>query len=78
VRLGARRVAGASRELQLLLGAVVGFLAITVWWLTQENRVQDWDNGLHTVDAFLIHKELAPATSPPRSRNSTPTPRLGT
>jgi 4-amino-4-deoxy-L-arabinose transferase-like glycosyltransferase len=58
VKLDARRVAGSSREVQLLLGAVVGFLTITVWWLTQENRVQDWDNGLHTVDAFLIHKEL--------------------
>jgi hypothetical protein len=59
VKLDARGVAGASRELRLLVGVVVGFLAITVWWLTQENRVQDWDNGLHTVDAFLIHKELA-------------------
>lgn len=53
-----RRLGGVSREVLLLVGAVVGFLAITVWWLTQDNRVQDWDNGLHTVDAFLIHKEI--------------------
>jgi Dolichyl-phosphate-mannose-protein mannosyltransferase len=59
VKLVARRVGGVSRELTLLLGAIIGFLAITGWWLTQDNRVQDWDNGLHTVDAFLIHKQLA-------------------
>jgi Dolichyl-phosphate-mannose-protein mannosyltransferase len=59
VKLVARRVGGVSRELALLLGAIIGFLAITGWWLTQDNRVQDWDNGLHTVDAFLIHKQLA-------------------
>lgn len=54
-----RRTGGLSRDVLLLLGSVVAFVAITVWWLTQENRVQDWDNGLHTVDAFLIHKQLA-------------------
>jgi hypothetical protein len=54
-----RRARGMSREVLLLLGSVIAFLAITVWWLTQDNRVQDWDNGLHTVDAFLIHKQLA-------------------
>lgn len=43
----------------LLAGSVVVFVAITIWWLTQEGRVQDWDNGLHTVDAFLNHKQLA-------------------
>lgn len=59
MKLVARRVGGVSRELALLLGAITGFLAITAWWLTQDNRVQDWDNGLHTVDAFLIHKQLA-------------------
>jgi 4-amino-4-deoxy-L-arabinose transferase-like glycosyltransferase len=58
VKRDPRRLGGVSREVQLLLGAVVGFLAITVWWLTQDDRVQDWDNGLHTVDAFLIHKEI--------------------
>jgi 4-amino-4-deoxy-L-arabinose transferase-like glycosyltransferase len=41
-----------------LLG-VISFIGITVWWLTQDDRVQDWDNGLHTLDAFGIHDELA-------------------
>jgi 4-amino-4-deoxy-L-arabinose transferase-like glycosyltransferase len=54
-----RRLGGASREIWLLAGSIAGFVAITLWWLTQDDRVQDWDNGLHTIDAFLIHKELA-------------------
>ena len=50
-----RRLGGVSREIWLLAGSIAGFLAITVWWLTQDDRVQDFDNGLHTVDAILIH-----------------------
>ncbi len=52
-------IAGLPRELLVLVGAILGFLAITVWWLTQDNRVQDWDNGLHTVDAITVHNEIA-------------------
>jgi hypothetical protein len=48
-----------SPELWLTVASVVAFIALSVWWLTQEGRVQDWDNGLHTVDAFLIHRQLA-------------------
>jgi dolichyl-phosphate-mannose-protein mannosyltransferase len=48
-----------SRELRLLAGSVAAFIAITVWWLTQDDRVQDWDNGLHTIDALTIHNEIA-------------------
>lgn len=55
----ARRAGEVSREVTLLVAGVVAFIGITVWWLTQENRVQDWDNGLHTVDAFTIHSELS-------------------
>ena len=54
-----RRLGGASREATLLLGSVIVFVAITVWWLTQDNRVQDWDNGLHTIDAFMARDQLA-------------------
>ncbi len=43
----------------LLAGAVGTFVVITIWWLTQDDRVQDWDSGLHTVDAFVIHDEIA-------------------
>jgi Dolichyl-phosphate-mannose-protein mannosyltransferase len=59
VNTGSRRFGGISREVRLLVAAVAGFVAITVWWLTQDDRVQDWDNGLHTVHAFEIHNELA-------------------
>ncbi len=54
----ARRLGGLSRDVSLLAGSVVTFVAITVWWLTKDDRVQDWDNGLHTVDAFMIHDQL--------------------
>ena len=50
---------GVSREIALLLGSVVAFVAITIWWLTQDNRVQDWDNGLHTIEAFVIRDQLS-------------------
>jgi 4-amino-4-deoxy-L-arabinose transferase-like glycosyltransferase len=50
---------GVTSEIWLAIASVVAFIAITVWWLTQEGRVQDWDNGLHTIDAFLIHRQLA-------------------
>jgi 4-amino-4-deoxy-L-arabinose transferase-like glycosyltransferase len=57
IRAGRRR--GVPREVWLLMGAVVAFVAMTVWWLTQDDRVQDWDNGLHTLLAFGIHDQLA-------------------
>gem|GEM_PF-896880 len=49
----------APREIWILGAAVVGFIAVTVWWLTQDDRVQDWDNGLHTLLAFGIHDQIA-------------------
>jgi hypothetical protein len=48
-----------SSDRWLTVASVVAFILLTVWWLTQEGRVQDWDNGLHTIDAFLIHRQLA-------------------
>lgn len=35
------------------------FIGMSVWWLTQDTRVQDWDNGLHTLLAFGIHDQIA-------------------
>jgi 4-amino-4-deoxy-L-arabinose transferase-like glycosyltransferase len=49
----------APREAWLLLGAVLVFIAVTVWWLTQDDRPPEWDNGLHTLLAFGIHDQLA-------------------
>jgi 4-amino-4-deoxy-L-arabinose transferase-like glycosyltransferase len=54
-----RRRGEAPTEVWLLLGAVVAFVAVTAWWLTRDSRVQDWDNGLHTLLAFGVHDQLA-------------------
>jgi len=35
------------------------FIAVSVWWLTQDDRVQEWDNGLHTLLAFGVHDQLS-------------------
>jgi hypothetical protein len=47
------------REPWLLAAAALAFIAVTVWWLTQDDRVQDWDNGLHTLLAFGIRDQFA-------------------
>ncbi len=38
---------------------VLAFIAGTVSWLTRDDRVQDWDNGYHTLLSFGIHDQLA-------------------
>jgi len=53
-----RRLHDVSREGRLLLGSVIAFIGVTIWWLTQDNTVQDWDNGLHTLDSFTIRNEI--------------------
>ncbi len=53
------RLHAVPGEVWLAIAAVIGFITITIWWLTQDDRVQDWDNGLHTIEAFTIHDDLA-------------------
>jgi Dolichyl-phosphate-mannose-protein mannosyltransferase len=53
------RLSALSREVQLALLSVVVFIGVTIWWLTQDDRVQDWDNGLHTIEAFTIRDDIA-------------------
>jgi hypothetical protein len=48
-----------DRELKWVAVAISVFLVVTIWWLTQDGRVQDWDNALHTVNAFNVHDQLA-------------------
>ncbi len=54
-----RRLAGVSREARWAAAAVLAFLGVTVWWLTQDTRVPDWDSAQHTIDSFVVHDELA-------------------
>jgi hypothetical protein len=35
------------------------FIAITVWWLTQDRRVPEWDPGRHLWFALRYHDDLA-------------------
>jgi len=53
------RLSGVTLDAKLTVLTVLAFLGVTVWWLTQEGRVQDWDNGRHTVDAYVIYGRLS-------------------
>jgi len=53
------RLGRISLEAWLAIAGTVAFFAVTVWWLTQDRRVPDFDNGQHTLDAFVVHAELA-------------------
>ena len=48
-----------SREARWVWVAVLGFVAMSVWWLTQDDRVPDWDSGFHEFYAAVIHSEVA-------------------
>lgn len=37
---------------------MIAFFAMTVWWLTQDSRVPDWDSSTHMLDSIVIHSEL--------------------
>jgi uncharacterized membrane protein YsdA (DUF1294 family) len=39
--------------------AVLAFLGVTVWWLTQDTRVPDWDSAQHMLDSFIVHDSIA-------------------
>jgi Dolichyl-phosphate-mannose-protein mannosyltransferase len=57
-RLRASRLRFAG-DTWLVCGSVVAFIGMTIWWLSQDDRVQDWDNGLHTLFALTIKNQLA-------------------
>ena len=48
-----------SREAGWVWLAVVAFVGMSVLWLTQDDRVPDWDSGLHELFAAMAHNELA-------------------
>jgi 4-amino-4-deoxy-L-arabinose transferase-like glycosyltransferase len=53
------RLARAPSDTQLTVLAVLAFLGVTVWWLTQETRVPDFDSAAHTLDSFIVRDEIA-------------------
>jgi hypothetical protein len=60
--LGRKDAGGRIRlgvDAQLTALAVFAFLAVTVWWLTQETRVPDFDSAEHTFFSFAVHDEIA-------------------
>jgi 4-amino-4-deoxy-L-arabinose transferase-like glycosyltransferase len=48
-----------GREARWVWLAVVAFVGMSVWWLTQDDRVPDYDSGTHEFLAAVIHNELA-------------------
>jgi hypothetical protein len=53
------RLVGSSGDARWAAIAALTFLGISVWWLTQDTRVPDWDSAGHTIDSFIVHDELA-------------------
>jgi 4-amino-4-deoxy-L-arabinose transferase-like glycosyltransferase len=54
--------------------ATLVFFVVTIWWITQDRRVPDFDEGNHLIDAFVVHAELASGnlTAPFTDFNSYP------
>jgi uncharacterized membrane protein YsdA (DUF1294 family) len=44
---------------QLTALAVLAFLAVTIWWLTQETRIPDFDSATHTLEALAVRDQIA-------------------
>lgn len=58
-RIGLRpRLPSLSREAKLLWLAVFLFVAALFWWLTRDNRIPEWDSGLHLMEALYVHNGL--------------------
>ncbi len=45
-------------ETWLLIGLIALFIAITGWWLSQNARVPDWDDGTHLLYALTAQAQL--------------------
>lgn len=57
-----------------VVAATLVFFLVTIWWITQDRRVPDFDEGNHLIDAFVVHAELASGnlTAPFTDFNSYP------
>src|SRR5580704_11887255 len=45
-------------ELWWVAAATLASFAVTVWWLTQDNRVPDFDEGNHLHFAITVFNEI--------------------
>ena len=53
------RFARISLDARLATLAVLAFLGVTIWWLTQDTRVPDWDSAQHMLDSFIVHDSIS-------------------
>lgn len=53
------RLARTSLDARLAALAVLAFLGVTIWWLTQDTRVPDWDSAQHMLDSFIVHDSIS-------------------
>ncbi|MHB1570776.1 MAG: ArnT family glycosyltransferase, partial [Solirubrobacteraceae bacterium] len=69
-----RRLRTTGREARWLWLAVLVFVLVSLWWLTQDDRVPDYDSGLHLGYAIQYHFDLAHGqiTAPWTDYNSYP------
>jgi 4-amino-4-deoxy-L-arabinose transferase-like glycosyltransferase len=54
-KLGVPRL---SAEASLLIGVIAAFIAVSAWWLTQDQRVPVWDSGTHLLYALSAESQL--------------------
>jgi hypothetical protein len=54
-----RYVGGVSNEARWLWLACVVFVLVSLWWLTQDNRVPDFDSGIHMIYAIVDQSQMA-------------------
>lgn len=71
-RLGGR--GPVTREAQWLWLAVAVFVLVSLWWLSRDDRVPDYDSGLHMLYAITDHYDIAhgPMTGPFTEYNTYP------
>ena len=50
---------GISSEASWLWAAVLVFIGVSFWWLTQDNRIPIWDAGNHMEIAYIDSQSLA-------------------
>jgi hypothetical protein len=49
----------ASGDARLTAAAVVAFLGVAVWWLTQDTQMADFDSAKHTRYSFAVYEDIA-------------------